>query len=179
MTEAAFQAGGVIPDVVDHVGDVKLKVTYPAGTVAFGNTMTPTQVHSPPTVSFDSAPNEYFTLVMTDPDAPSRANPKFREWHHWVVANIPGHDVAKGKTLSAYVGSGPPKGTGLHRYCFLLYKQPSGPIEFHEPIRGKNGDGRGKWSAKAFAAKYHLGDPVGGCFFQAEWDEYSDKVFDP
>jgi len=47
-----------------------------------------------------------------DPDAPSRADPKFREWHHWCVANIPGADVSKGDVLSEYVGSGPPKGTG-------------------------------------------------------------------
>lgn len=53
-----------------------------------------------------------YTLCMTDPDAPSRQNPKFREWHHWLVGNIPGSDIAKGDTLSAYVGSGPPQGTG-------------------------------------------------------------------
>lgn len=49
---------------------------------------------------------------MTDPDAPSREDPKFREWHHWLVGNIPGSEIAKGETLSAYVGSGPPQGTG-------------------------------------------------------------------
>lgn len=26
-----------------------------------------------------------YTLVMSDPDAPSRAEPKFRQWRHWVV----------------------------------------------------------------------------------------------
>lgn len=49
---------------------------------------------------------------VADPDAPSRADPKFREWHHWCVANIPGADISKGEVLSEYVGSGPPKGTG-------------------------------------------------------------------
>ncbi len=28
------------------------------------------------------------------------------------MGNIPGSDVAKGETLSAYIGSGPPKDTG-------------------------------------------------------------------
>lgn len=46
---------------------------------------------------------------MTDPDAPSRKEPKFREWHHWLVVNIPGNDITKGDTLSEYIGSGPPK----------------------------------------------------------------------
>jgi len=26
-----------------------------------------------------------YTLVMTDPDAPSRNDPKFGEWRHWIV----------------------------------------------------------------------------------------------
>ncbi len=32
-----------------------------------------------------------------DPDAPSRKEPKFREWHHYLVVNIPGTDVSKGE----------------------------------------------------------------------------------
>ena len=55
-----------------------------------------------------------FTISLclpTDPDAPSRADPKFREWHHWCVVNIPGKDVNAGEVLAEYVGSGPPEGT--------------------------------------------------------------------
>jgi len=40
------------------------------------------------------------------------------------VVNVPGDEVDKGKALGQFVGSGPPKGTGLHRYIFLVYKQP-------------------------------------------------------
>ena len=50
--------------------------------------------------------------LVADPDAPSRQDPKFREWHHWLVVNIPGNDVSKGDVLSMYVGAGPPEGTG-------------------------------------------------------------------
>lgn len=28
-----------------------------------------------------------YTLVMTDPDAPSRKDPKFGQWRHWVVSS--------------------------------------------------------------------------------------------
>lgn len=69
---------------------------------------------------------------MADPDAPSRADPKFREVCHWTVINIPGSDLAKGNTLFEYLGSGPPEGTGLHRYTFLLFKQPDGKLNFDE-----------------------------------------------
>lgn len=51
-------------------------------------------------------------FLPTDPDAPSRENPKFGEWQHWLVGNVSGNDLAGGETLSEYVGSGPPKGTG-------------------------------------------------------------------
>lgn len=74
--------------------------------------MTPSQVKDVPTVKWNVAADSLYTLCMTDPDAPSRQNPKFREWHHWLVGNIPGGDISKGETLSAYVGSGPPQGTG-------------------------------------------------------------------
>ena len=57
--------------------------------------------------------------MHADPDAPSRKEPKYREWRHWVVVNIPGGDVSKGEVCAEYVGAGPPKGTGLHRYVIL------------------------------------------------------------
>lgn len=50
--------------------------------------------------------------LLTDPDAPSRQNPKLREWRHWLVVNIPGSEVSKGQTISDYNGPSPPKGTG-------------------------------------------------------------------
>jgi len=51
-------------------------------------------------------------MFFQDPDAPSRADPKFREWHHWLVGNVPETKISEGETLSEYVGSGPPEGTG-------------------------------------------------------------------
>lgn len=69
---------------------------------------------------------------MTDPDAPSRADPKIGEVRHWLVVNIPGIDINSGETLYEFIGSGPPKDTGLHRYIFLVYKQ-SGKIDYNGP----------------------------------------------
>jgi hypothetical protein len=34
----------------------------------------------------EEAGNVKYTLVMTDPDAPSREDPKFGQWRHWVVS---------------------------------------------------------------------------------------------
>lgn len=61
---------------------------------------TPTQVKEKPHVEWPADPNDYYSLILTDPDAPSRTDPKFREFKHWVVVNIPGNDVASGDALA-------------------------------------------------------------------------------
>nr|XP_003705916.2 PREDICTED: 54S ribosomal protein L35, mitochondrial-like isoform X2 [Megachile rotundata] len=170
---SALKTHGVVPDVIDEVPPSVLKVSYPSNvTVDLGNVLTPTKVKDPPTVTWDADANALYTLCMTDPDAPSRKEPKFREWHHWLVGNIPGSDVSKGEVLSDYIGSGPPQGTGLHRYVFLLYKQPS-KLTFDEPrLTNRSGDKRGNFSIRKFAKKYNLGQPIAGNLYQAEFDDY-------
>lgn len=110
------------------------QVSYPSGvSVDLGNELTPTQVKDLPTVSWAAEKDAYYTLFMVDPDAPSRINPKSREFRHWLVVNIPECSVERGDEVTGFVGSGPPNGTGLHRYIFLVYKQPNGRIEHSEP----------------------------------------------
>ncbi|KAI5635527.1 phosphatidylethanolamine-binding protein domain-containing protein [Phthorimaea operculella] len=169
----SFEAHSVVPDVIPNPPLALASVKYPSGAVVNeGNELTPKSVKDIPTVVWEADPKELYTLVMTDPDAPSRQEPKFREWHHWLVGNIQGNQVGTGETLSAYVGSGPPEGTGLHRYVFLVYKQP-GKLSFDEPrLTNTSGDKRGGFSIAKFAAKYGLGDPVAGNFYQAKWDDY-------
>lgn len=89
-----------------------------------------------------------------------------------MVGNIPGGNIDAGETLSAYVGAGPPQGTGLHRYVFLIYKQNE-KLNFDEPrLTNTSGENRGGFSISKFAQKYKLGNPVAGNFYQAQWDDY-------
>ncbi|XP_044003175.1 phosphatidylethanolamine-binding protein homolog F40A3.3-like isoform X2 [Aphidius gifuensis] len=168
-----FKAHEIVPDVIDKSPTKILDVTYPSGIkVDIGKVLTPTQVKDKPEIKYDAEGDAFYTLCMTDPDAPSRKEPIYREWHHWLVANIPGNKINDGDVLSDYVGSGPPKDTGLHRYVFLLYKQP-GKLIFNETrLTNRSGDGRAKFSIKSFAEKYKLGDPIAGNMYQAEWDDY-------
>ena len=78
-----------------------------------------------------------FTVTCFDPDAPSGSG-----WWHWAVANIPvsvtsldadagepgGLKLPHGALVlrnedgeRRYVGSGPPPGTGVHRYFFVVH----------------------------------------------------------
>ena len=132
----------------------------------------------------------------TDPDAPSRSDPKFGEWRHWLVFNIPGGNLTSGEEWWTYIGSGPPKDTGLHRYIFLsrlscnpttyssvhmlcstVYKQPAGKIAPTQPKVGMTGKGRNNTKARDIVAEYNLGTPVAGNFYQAQWDDYVPKLY--
>lgn len=169
----------VVPDVVDSVPQDLIEVNYAEARVNLGNVLTPTQVKDIPKISFPADKDSLYLLCMTDPDAPSRQTPKYREWHHWLVGNIPGDKIEDGETLSEYVGAGPPKGTGLHRYVFVVYKQPEGKITFDEKrLTNRSGDNRGGFHIREFAKKYKLGEPVAGNFFQAEWDDYVPKLYE-
>lgn len=111
-----------------------MQITYTSGVwVNLGNKLTPTSVQDEPHVEWSADQNNLYMLVMIDPDAPSRRNPKARSFKHWHVINIPGSDVAEGDIIAEYVGAGPPRRTGLHRYVFLVYKQ-TGRIINNLPI---------------------------------------------
>ena len=76
-----------------------------------------------PTIDFGhllKEDNQYYTLIMYDPDAPT-ANHNFV---HWIIINIQSN--TKFDTLLTYTGPNPPPGSGVHRYIFNLYNQPNG-----------------------------------------------------
>ncbi|KAG5463824.1 MAG: protein D1, partial [Olpidium bornovanus] len=120
-----------------------------------------TEAANQPVVTFSSSGPGTYTLVMTDPDAPSRKDPKFGEWRHWVVTDITGGDVKNGKILTSYHGPAPPAGSGKHRYVFLLFKQPEG-VQF-KPFPEE----RPHFKARDFMKQHNL-SPIGATFFESE-----------
>ncbi|XP_026725656.1 protein D3-like [Trichoplusia ni] len=181
MTElqTLFKQHCVVPDVINFAPSELVTVTYPSGfVVETGKELTPTQVKDQPVVTWAAKGDSYYTLALVDPDAPSRENPKFREWHHWLIGNILGGDIAKGEVLSQYIGSGPPQGTGLHRYVFLVYKQ-SEKLDYSKipKLPNNSGEKRGKFSISKFAHEFKLGTPVAGNFYVAKYDNYVPKLY--
>uniref|UniRef100_A0A183F387 Phosphatidylethanolamine-binding protein n=1 Tax=Heligmosomoides polygyrus TaxID=6339 RepID=A0A183F387_HELPZ len=184
MAAEAFKKHEVVPDILSTAPSKTVTAKYDSGVEAsLGNVLTPTQVKSPPKLTWDSEPGALYTVILTgilkeriltaDPDAPSRKEATYREWHHWLIVNVPGNDISKGDVLAEYIGAGPPKGTGLHRYVFLVYKQ-GGKIKDteHGHLTNRSGDGRGGFKTAKFVEKHKLGTPIAGNFFQAEWDDY-------
>lgn len=175
-----FQKHNIIPDILTTAPSELLEVSYSNGAKAqLGNELTPTQVKEKPAVKWAFKENSYYMLAMVDPDAPSRENPKMREWHHWLVGNILGCDIKQGEVLSDYIGAGPPKGTGLHRYVFVVYRQPDNKCNFSKiaKLPSNSGNKRGKFSISKFAQQFSLGTPVAGNFFVAKYDDYVPKLY--
>lgn len=114
----------IVPKIIRNLPEHSLVIVYGNETVTQGNKLTPRQVKEEPTeISWPSEANQLYTLIMIDPDAPTRKAPVAGPFNHWVVVNIKGNDWRNGMTMAGYRGSGPPQHTGFHRYIFLLYKQ--------------------------------------------------------
>eukprot|EP00268_Persea_americana_P069730 TRINITY_DN9979_c0_g2_i1.p1 TRINITY_DN9979_c0_g2~~TRINITY_DN9979_c0_g2_i1.p1 ORF type:complete len:203 (-),score=27.55 TRINITY_DN9979_c0_g2_i1:335-859(-) len=163
--------GRVIGDVLDmFTPTVGFNVHYGPKQVANGCQIKPSSTVDRPRVQIYGShiSNNLYTLVMTDPDAPSPSEPTMREWLHWIVVDIPGGaDVTKGKELMPYMGPRPP--TGIHRFVFALFQQ-KGPAEVARPP-----DVRNNFSTRTFAENNCLGLPVAAVYFNAQKEPASKK----
>lgn len=130
-------SSSVIDDVLDDFTPTySVSVSYaPAHeNVQLGNDIPVSAVDVRPTVEFHAlSPDKHgdkdktFTLALTDPDAKSRATPKWSEMCHWIVTNLTtplplSLDTLKLKEgeLVEYLPPSPPPKTGKHRYVFVL-----------------------------------------------------------
>ena len=129
-----------------------------------------------------------YTLLSFDPDAPSKENQEYGPWRHYVLGGLKPKSLEeisaaveqsgeqnlaeKGlveqteQPISPWVAPSPGKGTGLHRYCFALYKQPAPlkPIEQQSTIKSNERPDRRKFDVAKFASDNNL-ELVGFNFF--------------
>ncbi|VDM23834.1 unnamed protein product [Toxocara canis] len=160
----------IVPDVIGNAPSRRVRAFFNNTLeVTCGNELRPSQVRNPPTVGWDANSNVLYTLILTDPDAPSRQNPTLREWLHWLVINIPGNNTSRGNVIATFIPSGPPQGTGLHRYVFLVFSQPGnitnpgiGPLP--------NATGRPNFNTNAFVTRNNLGFAYAGNFYQSQFE---------
>ena len=171
----AIKVDGIVPDVIDQPPTSIADVKFASGvSMNLGSELTPTQVKDQPvSVRWPTEPGALYTLVFTDPDAPSRSDPRFREILHWLVANVPENDIEKGDVYSEYIGSGPKEDSGVHRYVLLVFKQPKGRLELDRPkASNRSSEGRYAFKTRHLVDEYKLGTPVAANFFTAKYDDY-------
>lgn len=165
LSDAGLLGSSLIPST--FTPKVTVHATYPTkvGNVQPGATYAVSDTQDEPTVSFNAPagqPEAKYTVVLADPDAPSREDPKWGPYMHFALADVvPGQ--AAGTTLVSYMGPAPPQGTGPHRYVFLVYAQPVD----RTPQLGKDAEDRPKFDVAKFATDNEL-DLVGATFYYAE-----------
>nr|QAB04919.1 TFL1a [Platanus x hispanica]UCU84652.1 TFL1a [Platanus x hispanica] len=154
--------GRVIGDVLDSFSPtVKMTVTYNNKQVCNGHELFPSSVNTKPRVEVNGSDmRSFFTLVMTDPDAPGPSDPYLREHLHWIVTDIPGTtDATFGREVVSY--EIPRPNIGIHRFVFALFKQKSRQTVNPPPSRDH-------FSTRKFAEENELGLPVAAVFFNAQ-----------
>ncbi|CAK5284634.1 unnamed protein product [Mycena citricolor] len=137
-------SAALIPDIIPaFVPKAALTVLLPSGALSLGSEIPISETVAPPSIGIVAVPEDAevgadglieshakYTLVMFDPDAPSAASPTSRNFRHWVITGlVPSSDPLSpaeqtAEAANAYRPPGPPKGSGLHRYTFVLYREP-------------------------------------------------------
>ncbi|XP_051968964.1 39S ribosomal protein L38, mitochondrial [Xyrauchen texanus] len=159
---------------------VMLRVTYgddSNATVHYGNHLTPSQAAQAPQISFDAEENSLWTLLLTSPD--EHLQDGEQEYLHWLVGNIPGSTLKSGEDVCHYISPFPAKGTGFHRYIYILFKQ-DGPVDFSSDRRPSSCyclKQRTFQTIDFYRKHQNVITPAGIAFFQSQWDESVTNIF--
>ncbi|KAI0111525.1 PEBP-like protein [Daldinia grandis] len=173
----------IFPTVIDKFLPLfLLDAEWPSGErTELGNTVKVDDVQDEPTItvrrshssssSGEKRSGVTYTIAITDPDAPSRDNPEWSEFCHFVAAgvDIPSSESAalrlsSLKDIMPYKPPSPPPKTGKHRYVFLLFAPANGttdPLYLTKPEDRKHwGTGKARRGVRDWARKNGL-KPVG------------------
>ncbi|XP_013136827.1 PREDICTED: uncharacterized protein LOC106101982 [Papilio polytes] len=172
--EHLYGEGYFVPHInLDIHYDLKNGLNLPVYT---GNVIKPAEAVEQPSVTFESEDNALWTLVLTSLDGHLTENDK--ENVHWLVANIPSNNIERGDTIVEYLRPFPLKGTGYHRYVFVLYKQNE-KISYNL----KNVTSSSQLEDRTFVTrdwyqKYQDSiTPSGLAFYQTDWDHTVKEFF--
>ncbi|KAH9846903.1 PEBP-like protein [Lenzites betulinus] len=197
---AALAREQIIPDVLPVAPaltpSVLFSVVYPNGAEAnLGNELSVADTQDEPEIRLAAlnapwdqpagAAEASYTLAMLDPDAPSRAQPLYRTFRHWVITGMKGPALTANSadalnalkthpSTTPYRPPGPRPNSGMHRYIFLLYQEPASAEPFvvpqGEPEYGATLEERRSWNPVEFAQKYRL-KLVGANYFLVRAEE--------
>jgi len=114
------------------------------------------------------------TIALTDPDAPSKKDPKWSEMCHWIAPvaeavglRISGTDFEVDVNVDdivKYKAPGPPEGTGYHRYVFVLLEGDNTNLTKPED-RQHWGTGKKEHGVRDWAKREGL-EVIGGNYFR-------------
>nr|XP_018901048.1 PREDICTED: protein D2-like [Bemisia tabaci] len=158
----------IIPDLIDEAPLYAVTVQYRGRSFSFGNKVTVFDiVETPKVVNWPLKKGEKYTLIMTGLDVPTRQDPRYREYLHWLVVNIPDQNLRKGDHFGEYEGTVYDYQQGVHRVVYLVFQQ-NGTLHLKDDhhhtdfMKVK----RENFSTRHFVNEYNLGAP-----FAINWAE--------
>ncbi|KAF8576857.1 PEBP-like protein [Ramaria rubella] len=133
------------------------------------------QTESRPLISFFAEKSSAtYTLIMTDPDAPTPNDTKYAYWRHWIQPGLrpsaPGEEAQSDKApLTEYMAPGKKDPSAdAHRYLFILFREPGPEHPYHALVKSdvgaENFEARRSFDAKEWISKYGL-EPVALVWF--------------
>ncbi|KAG6366556.1 hypothetical protein INS49_000734 [Diaporthe citri] len=166
----------IIPTVIDDfLPSLLVSAEWPSRKHAeLGNTIKPKKLQDEPTITLtrpkstagacSSIANITYTVTLTDPDAPSRDDPKWSEMCHWIATELAISDDADSSCSSSlrlsltgldelmpYYPPGPPEKTGKHRYVLFVFAPANGTTD---PLDLKKPEDRRHWGYEYDAANF-------------------------
>ncbi|XP_072998421.1 protein VERNALIZATION 3-like [Typha latifolia] len=162
MQRDSLSVGRVIGDVLDpFIRSASLRVIYNSREVTNGCEFKPSAVVDQPRIEVGGNDlNNFYTLIMVDPDAPSPSDPTLREYLHWLVTDIPAMTGASfGQEIVCYESPRPV--LGIHRFVFVIFPQ-MGRQTVYAPGWRQN------FNTRDFAELYNLGSPVAAVYFNCQ-----------
>ncbi|KAH9808256.1 phosphatidylethanolamine-binding protein [Melampsora americana] len=126
----------VFPDILPAMAPTAdLRANFQNIPISVGTFISASKSITPPTIRVQvfHPEEELYTLMMIDPDVPDPSNQSFTSYLHWLVPNLPISAIQSKEltidetnvTQLSYIPPHPARGSSLHRYTLLLFKQVS------------------------------------------------------
>lgn len=151
----------IVPAVVPEAPPKELEIIYAGQSITCGQEVNINITKKTPVVKYDAVTIDFYTLVMIDLDAPDPHRPVFAQFLHWLVVDIPGNQVSKGKPKKDYMAPSPPPYSAPHRYVFLVFRQKN----YFFGTTFMEGKGRSRFSVANMLKELEFTDLVAGNFF--------------
>lgn len=149
--------------------------------VHMGTELTPEESAYPPTaISFPGdgeSANKLHTLVMLDITDNNRL--------HWLVVNIPGPKVDKGKVIATYAGPNPSQGSGFHKYVMLVMEQQQNKsliteenhlLDQYKSESSCDQKNRENFDLQKFRQTLNLSEPVAVNYFTQQFSDFVNNI---